>query len=402
MQSLLQETNALQEQMIADRRWLHQHPETGYDLVETTAYVRKRLESMGYKVIEVIKCGLVCSVGDPMAGSCILLRADMDALPLTEQTGLPFASANGNMHACGHDFHIAMLLGAARYLKNHESELAGCVKLMFQPDEEATDPSELLGSQAMIDAGVLENPHVDAAFGMHVCPVGVPNGAVGSIKGTSFFSIDDVEVHIQGTGAHGAQPQKGVDPLNIMSHIHLALQEVIAREVNPYEASVLTFGKMEGGTAANIIPDHAFMLGTLRTNNEETRNSLHTRIAEIVEYTARAFGGTATVEFLRGLPTVWNDPALTEELETAYEQGTGKRILHLAEPFSGSDDFGAISHVVPSTYFLLGCTPEGAEEIPLHNPSLVLDESVLVEGAALFAAAATGWLARQAQQNSQE
>lgn len=397
MQTLLQEINALQEQMIDDRRWLHQHPETGYDLVETTAYVRKRLESMGYEVSEIIESGLVCTAGDPTARPCILLRADMDALPLAEQADLPFASTNGNMHACGHDFHATMLLGAAQYLKNHEGELAGCVKLMFQPDEEAVDPRETTGNQAMIDAGVLENPQVDAAFAIHVCPVGVPGCTVGSIKGTSFFSVDDVEVHIQGTGTHGAQPQKGVDALSIMSHIHLALQEVIAREVNPYEANVLTFGKMEGGTAANIISDHAFMLGTLRTTNEETRHRLHARIAGIVENTARAFGGTATAEFLRGLPTVWNDPALTDELEEAYEQGTGKRALHLAEPFSGSDDFGAMSHAVPSTYFLLGCTPEGAEEIPLHNPALVLDENALVEGAALFAAAATGWLARHAQ-----
>lgn len=396
MQTLQEEIFDLKERMVADRRWLHQHPEVGYDLLQTCEYVKDRLVEMGYEPREIIENGLVCTVGDPAAGPCILPRADMDALPIAEQTGLPFASTNGNMHACGHDFHVAMLLGAARYLKNHERELAGCVKLMFQPDEEATDPRELLGNQAMIEAGVLENPHVDAAFGMHVCPVGVPNGTVGSIKGTSFFSVDDVEVHIQGIGAHGAQPQKGVDPLNIMSHIHLALQEVIAREVNPYEASVLTFGKMKGGTAANIIPDHAFMLGTLRTTNEETRHRLHMRITEIVENTARAFGGTATVEFLRGLPTVWNDPDLTDELEVSYEQGTGKRILHLTEPFSGSDDFGVMSHAVPSAYFLLGCAPEGTEEIPLHNPSLVLDESALVEGAALFAAAATGWLARHA------
>lgn len=397
MQTLRGEIVALKERMVSDRRWLHQHPETGYDLPETCGHVKNRLVEMGYEPREIVESGLVCTVGDPTAGPCILLRADMDALPMGEQTGLPFASTNGNMHACGHDFHIAMLLGAAQYLKNHEGELAGCVKLMFQPDEEATDPRELLGNQAMIEAGVLENPHVDAAFGMHVCPVGVPDGTVGSIKGTSFFSVDDVEVHIQGSGAHGAQPQKGVDPLNIMSHIHLALQEVIAREVNPYEASVLTFGKMEGGTAANIIPDQAFMLGTLRTTNEETRHRLHMRIIEIVENTARAFGGAATVEFLRGLPTVWNDPDLTDELEASYEQGTGGRILHLAEPFSGSDDFGVMSHTVPSTFFLLGCTPEGAEEIPLHNPTLVLDENALVEGTVLFAAAAIGWLTRHAQ-----
>lgn len=397
MESLLSEIESIRDELVADRRWLHQHPETGYDLPETVAYVRGRLEQMGYEVEEPIESGLVCCVGDT-TGPCFLLRADMDALPLEEQTGLPFAATNGNMHACGHDFHTAMLLGAAQILKRHEAELPGCVKIVFQPDEEATDPRETLGNEALCDAGVLENPKVGAAAGMHLCPVGVPVGTVGSITGTAFFSVDDVEIEILGTGAHGAQPQKGVDPLNIMSHIHIALQEVLAREVNPYEACVLTFGTMGGGTAANIIPERAHMLGSLRTTNEETRQRLHERITAIVEHTAAAFGGEAHVAFLRGLPTVYNDPALTEELEGCYERYTGRRALRLSEPFSGSDDFGCMSHRVPSTYFLLGSTPEGSEEFPLHSPYIVFDEGILATGCSLLVSAAMGWLEDRARE----
>ena len=177
-----------------------------------------------------------------------------------------------------------------------------------------------------------------------------------------------------------------------MSHIHIALQEVLAREVNPYEACVLTFGTMGGGTAANIIPERAHMLGSLRTTNEETRQRLHERITAIVEHTAAAFGGEAHVAFLRGLPTVYNDPALTEELEGCYERYTGRRALRLSEPFSGSDDFGCMSHRIPSTYFLLGSTPEGSEEFPLHSPYIVFDEGILATGCSLLVSAAMGWL----------
>lgn len=392
---LLSEIESIRDELIANRRWLHQHPETGYDLPETVAYVRGRLEQMGYEVEEPIESGLVCCAGDT-SGPCFLLRADMDALPLEEQTGLPFAATNGNMHACGHDFHTAMLLGAAQILKRHEAELPGCVKIVFQPDEEATDPRETLGNEALCDAGVLENPTVGAAAGMHLCPVGMSAGEVGSIAGTAFFSVDDVEIEIRGTGAHGAQPQKGVDPLNIMSHIHLALQEVLAREVNPYEACVLTFGAMGGGTAANIIPERAHMLGSLRTTNEETRRRLHERITALVEHTAAAFGGEAHVAFLRGLPTVYNDPALTEELEGCYERYTGRRARRLGEPFSGSDDFGYMSHRIPATYFLLGSTTEGADEVPLHSPYIVFDEGILTTGCSLLVSAAMGWLENRA------
>lgn len=394
MNPLIEEVGTLREQLVADRRWLHQHPETGYDLTQTTTYVKQRLESMGYEPREIVEGGLVCSVGNA-DGPCILLRADMDALPLEEETGLPFASTNGRMHACGHDLHTAMLLGAAQVLKRHEDELTGCVKIMFQPDEEATDPREELGNEAMVRAGVLENPTVEAAVGMHLCPT-VPRNEVGCIAGTAFFSVDDVEIEVHGTGAHGAQPQKGVDPLNIMSHIHIALQEVLAREVNPYEACVLTFGTMGGGTAANIIPVSAHMLGSLRTTNEETRQRLHQRITAIVEHTAQAFGGTAEVAFLRGLPTVWNDPDLSEELSRSYEQLTGRHVLHLSEPFSGSDDFGYMSHRIPATYFLLGSTPKGAEELPLHSPRILFDEDILVTGCSLLVSSALGWLGNRA------
>lgn len=295
MQQIIEEAKALQERIVEDRRWLHQHPELGFELPETVAYVRGRLEDMGYEVTEPCEGGLLTQIGDPVAGSCVLLRADMDALPVVEETGLAFASTNGNMHACGHDTHTAMLLGTAQILKNHESELKGCVKLLFQPDEEGCAPVDTTGGDEVLAAGVLEDPKVDAVASLHIMTPDFASGAVVTRPGTIFSSIDDIDIQIQGRGAHGSTPNMGIDPINIACHIYQGVQNYIARELDPTQVCVATFGKIEAGRAANVIPDTAHMLGTLRTQSAEVRSRFKERVTAMCEDIARAFGGTATV-----------------------------------------------------------------------------------------------------------
>lgn len=393
MEDLYARAQALKDDLVADRRWLHEHPEIGFDLPQTRAYVQRRLAEEGIQTDEVAG-GVVGLIGSPDAGPCFMLRADMDALPMAEQTGLPFAATNGCMHACGHDGHTAMLIAAARLLKEREDDLPGCVKIMFQADEEGTAPGEICGNEAMIRAGVLENPPVVAASAVHLVPVDFARGEIATRKGCAFSSIDDIDIAVRGRGGHGSQPWQTVDPIPIACRILLGIQNLAARETDTADAAVITFGRIEGGSAANIIPDSVHMLGTLRTVAEETRRHLQQRIAEIAENIARAFGGEADVRFLRGVPPVHNDPALTEELASYASALIGRPITELEAPVAGSDDMSVISQAVPTTYFLLGCgTPAEGVTHPVHSPHAVFDESVLAEGAALLATVAFQWLA---------
>ena len=315
MTTILEEARALEDDIVADRRWLHEHPEIGFDLPQTTAYVAERLREIGLEPEEIVPGGLVATIGDPSAGRCFMLRADMDALPLREETGLPFASQTDYMHACGHDTHTAMLLGAARILKGREAELPGCVKLMFQPDEEGCAPDEICGNEAMINAGVLENPHVDAATAIHLMPFDYRLGEIATRPGTGFSSIDDIDIVVHGKGGHGSRPHQLVDPFNIACHIFFGAQNLIARELDPNDQAVITFGAVNGGTAANIVPDDVHLLGTLRTIDEGTRAHLKQRMEEMCRGIAEGFGGSVDVRFLRGVPSVHNDPALTERAD---------------------------------------------------------------------------------------
>lgn len=395
--TILEEAEALADDIVADRRWLHEHPEIGFDLPQTTAYVADRLREIGLEPREIVPGGLVATIGDPSRGRCFMLRADMDALPLREETGLPFASQNGFMHACGHDAHTAMLLGAARILKAHEAELDGCVKLMFQPDEEGTAPDEICGNEAMINAGVLEDPHVDAAAAIHLMPFDFHLGEVATRPGTGFSSIDDIDIVVHGKGGHGSRPNQLVDPFNIACHIFQGAQNLIARELDPNDQAVITFGAVNGGTAANIVPDDVRMLGTLRTVDEGTRAHLKKRMTAMCEGIADAFGGSAEVQFLRGVPSVHNDPALTRELIGYVEELTGRPVTILDKPISGSDDMSVISQAVPTAYFVVGTgTEDEGVRYPVHNARVVFDESVFAEGAAMTATMALRWLAARA------
>lgn len=396
-EQILQEARGLQEEIRAHRLWLHAHAETGFDLVETKAYVRKALEDMGYAVSDCGRAGLVTTVGQS-GGKVFLLRADMDALPIREESGVDFACIRGNMHACGHDLHTAMLLGAAKLLKAHEGELPGQVKFMFQGAEEIFE-----GSRDMMENGVLENPKPHGAMMLHVMAgMPIPAGTVMvSSPGVSAPAADYFTIHVQGKGCHGSAPQNGIDPLTAAAHILIALQELHARELPPSEEAVLTFGSFQGGTTGNVIPDSATLQGTIRTYSEETRQFLKTRMTEIAISIATAFRATAQVTFGSGCPTLVNDGALSRNLEawTKALLGPGKAFttaeLNGGKPArgGGSEDFAYISQEVPAVMLALAAGEPGKGfPYPQHHPKVVFDDSVLSTGTAVFAWCAMNFL----------
>lgn len=383
--SYLQRAQELYEQMVSDRRYLHQHPEVGMELPETTEYVIKRLAEMGCQP-QRLGGGVTATVTGNPQGKVFLLRADMDALPMEEKSGLPFTSQRSCAHTCGHDMHTAMLLGAAQMLKEREKELNGTVKFMFQPGEEV-----LAGAKSMVAAGILENPHVDAAMGAHMIPM-IPVGLGGYGTGVVSASSDHLAIQIEGKGGHGAHPHTAVDPINIGVHIHLALQELISREVDPAEAVVLTFGKFQGGGAANIIPATAVMEGTLRTFNEELRARLLERIEAVCTHTAQAFQGRARVTNLCSTRALVIDKATAQAVARGWQKEGLKMILR-GDKMSGSEDFAEVAAQIPSTFFVVGGgTAEDGCGVGLHSPEIRFREEALVYGAAAYASGADAWL----------
>ena len=337
--------------------------------------------------------GVVATLGKP-GGKTILLRADMDALPMKEESGLAFAAQGDAAHTCGHDLHTAMLLGAAKLLKEHEAELNGCVKLMFQPDEEGTNPLGFSGSQAMLKDGILDGPRVDAAFSMHVWSnAPYPTGTFFSRSGALMSSCDTVTVTITGKGTHGSMPQDGVDPINVGVHIYQAFENLIARETPPFEQCTLTIGQFESGSAANVLPETARLVGTLRTVCEDTRTRMKKRIEAICAGVGQAFGARVEVTFTQGIPSVYNAPALTEQAVESVRQLTGRPVEVMDVPLSGSDDWSEISQKVDACYLLLSAGSAG-EGYPWsqHNPKVCFNEDAMSEGAAAFCAVALDWL----------
>lgn len=397
-EQILQETAALREEMKTYRRWLHSHAETGFDLTETKPYVKAALERMGYAVAQCGKAGLVTTVGKP-GGKVILLRADMDALPIAEEADVEFACQNGRMHACGHDMHTAMLLGAAKVLKAHEGELDGLVKLMFQPAEEIFE-----GSKDMIASGVLDDPRPDAALMIHVA-AGMPLPAgtvVVSAPGVSAPAADYFTIRVHGKGCHGSAPENGIDPLTAAAHILIALQEIHARELSASQEAVLTVGTFHAGEAGNAIPDTAVMSGTIRTYDEMTRAYLKERMTAIAQGVAGAFRTDALVSFGSGCPTLVNDKSLSEKVTAYLKELLGPGSAFTTAELSGgkpsrgggSEDFAYVSHEVPSLMLALAAgEPSKGYPYPQHHPKVKFDESVLATGAAVFVDCAMHYLA---------
>lgn len=399
--TLLQEAEQIRDHVLRERRTLHQIPGTGFDIGDTLAFVKKELTDMGLQPADCGRAGVTALVGGKRPGKVFLLRADMDALPIREEADLEFASQNGRMHACGHDLHTAMLLGAARLLKAHEEEIHGTVKLMFQPAEEIFE-----GSHDMIEAGLLENPKVDAALMIHVM-AGMPFPAgtvIVSAPGVSAPAADYFEIKVQGKGCHGSMPSTGVDPLTAAAHILIALQEIHARELAMDDRVVLTIGTMNAGTASNVIPDTVTMGGSIRTFDEETRSFIKQRMTEIAEGTAKTFRAEAAVTFGSGCPTLVNDRDLSQCCGQYMKELLGEgRAFSVAElnamgggtssKSAGSEDFAYVSQEVPSLMLALAAgQPEKGYRYPQHHPMAKFDESVLPGGSAVYAWAALRWL----------
>ena len=393
--NFLKPATNIQETIVTYRRWLHQHPGIGFDLPDTKKFVMDKLTEMGLAPKEVGACGIIADLDGTKPGKTILLRADMDALPIPEESNEEFASTNGKMHACGHDMHTAMLLGAAKLLVDHRNQIHGRVRFMFQPAEEI-----LSGAKDMIAHEVLEG--VDAATMIHVMTANpMPAGmVVVSPSGVSAPAADYFTIDIQGKGCHGSTPQNGVDALSVAAHILLSLQQIQSREIDVNSGAVMTIGKMNGGTAENVIADTAQLGGTLRAYDEKTREFIKTRIVEISRGIAASFRAEAKITFTSGCPTLKNDPQLCESFYEYLNSMMGNGVVS-ADKLSGgkpvrgggSEDFAYISHQVPSVMLALaaGNTSEGYT-YPLHHPKVRFDERALPAGAAAFAQVAVSYL----------
>lgn len=387
MINFLNETNEIKEELVSFRRHLHQIPEIGMDLPETTKYVMDELYKMGCEPEEIAPSSISVTLGKENPDHTILLRADMDALPMPEKSGLPFASTYENRaHTCGHDIHTSIMLGAAKVLKKYEDELPGAVKIMFQPGEEIWG-----GAKQMIKANILEEPKVDAALDMHVHPI-TTVGNLHFTKGSFTSSGDNFEITVQGKGGHGSSPHLSIDPVLIASHIVVALQSLISRETAPQEHAVLTIGSIDTGSTYNIIADSATIKGTLRTYNSELRKELLERIPAVAKLTAEALRAQVDFDVVMGTPPVINNDKMVDQVteylkEIDFEY---QSIPNLRLP--ASDDFGYISEKVPSVMFSIGAKPEGVKDNFVHNPNVVFDEDVLPLGAAIFAHCAYKWL----------
>ncbi|MEF2964962.1 M20 peptidase aminoacylase family protein [Paenibacillus sp. M1] len=363
----------INDKMIEIRRHLHRHPEVANEEVETTRYIRERLTEAGVRIADYpLRTGLIAEIGGHREGPVIALRADIDALPIEEQTGLPYASTiPGKMHACGHDFHTAAMIGAAVLLKEREAELPGTVRLLFQPAEETAT-----GAKQVIASGALEG--VQAVFGMHNKP-DLPVGTIGIKGGPLMAAADGFVIEVDGVGTHAAVPDAGVDPIVAAAHIVTALQSVVSRNVSPLRSAVVSVTQIHSGTVWNVIPQRAVMEGTLRTFDLATRELVMERFAHIAETVAAAFGATATVRWVEGPPPIDNNDALAElATGVAAELGYNPITPQLS---SAGEDFAVYQQKVPGLFVFMGTA--GTRE--WHHPDFTLDESALPVSAEFFA-----------------
>lgn len=385
----LTRANELKEETILNRRYIHQNAEVGLDLPKTKAYVMNKLKEYG---IEPKDCGYGVTATIGNGGKTILLRADMDALPMSEESELSFACpSKSEAHACGHDMHAAMLLTAARMLKENEANLKGTVKLMFQPAEETFQ-----GSQNMIENGILDD--VDVALAYHVAGNHSPIGLfMYNSNSTMMSSVDGFKITITGKGSHGAYPNMSIDPINIGTHIYLALQALIAREANPEKANVLTIGQFQAGNAANIIPETAVLQGTIRSNDVESRKLLVRRLQEVCEGETKVFGGKVEVEWTSCVPPLICNKEVTEAMvKYMKEMDIPSAREYPGITANGSEDFAVISEKVPSCFMYLGAGfPDERGDFGAHNPKVQFNEDALPVGAACYATCATRWLEEQ-------
>ena len=394
MNTIFEAANELKEELIEIRRTIHQCPEVGPVLPKTKEFVMNKLKEFGYEPEEICESGIVATIEGGKPGKTMLLRADMDALAIKEEAPVPFASKNNSMHACGHDMHTTMLLGAAKLLKQHQDEIAGTIKLVFQPDEEG-----FTGAKTMLKAGVLENPKVDAGMALHVNS-GTPSGMVLCGLGTCMAGCTLFRIQVKGKGCHGAMPENGVDPINIAAHVYLSLQEIIAREIAPTQPAVVTIGKFAGGQAPNIIPEEVVLEGTIRTFDRDLSAQIYKRIEEISTQTAALFRGQATVTELASAPPLHNDEEMTRTIADYIKDVYDPNKVYVFEQGGmGSEDFASYTYEIPCSYLLLGAGIPQENELygkPMHNDHVVFNEDILPIGSALLVTSALRWLEEHA------
>jgi amidohydrolase len=372
------------QEVVGLRRHLHANPELSYQEFNTVKFVAQTLRSFGIEPTEgIATTGLVAEVKGKNPGKkTIALRADMDALPITEANDVPYKSKNnGVMHACGHDVHTSSLLGTAKILNEIKDQFEGTVRFLFQPGEEK-NPG---GASYMIRDGALKNPEPTAIIGQHVFPL-LPAGKIGVREGMYMASSDEIYLKVIGKGGHGAAPELAIDPIVIASHIIIALQQVISRNASPKQPTVLTFGKIVGGTAQNIIPDFVTIDGTFRAMNETWRAEGLRKIKKMAESIAEGMGGKCEVNISHGYPYLENNPEVTRRIKKAAEEYVGKENVVDIDITLGSEDFAFYSHVVPASFYRLGTRNE-AKGITsyVHTPTFNIDEDALAIGPGLMA-----------------
>ncbi|WP_231573123.1 M20 metallopeptidase family protein [Priestia filamentosa] len=363
------------------REKFHQHPELGFEEYKTSQVIEEYLRNLGLDVeAGIAQTGVIGTLQGGKEGPIVAFRADMDALPIQERTNVPFASQIPNvMHACGHDMHMAMLLAAAKALSEHREEIYGTIKFIFQPAEEMKG-----GGKRIVEAGALETPDVDYAFGFHVWPE-LPMGTYGFRDGTLMASMDTFEVTLKGKQGHGAAPHQGVDALIGAAHVVTALQSIVSREVNPLDSVVITIGKIEAGAGYNIIPDQAVFKGTVRTINSQTRLEVEKSIERIVKGISASLRMKADVRYERSYPITKNTPHINKYISLLAQGLYGEKSVHwLEHPSMASEDFAFYLEKVPGAFVFLGVKDEelGAEK--LHSEYFLPKHEAMIEGISLF------------------
>ncbi len=407
-QRINQQAEQLQAQVIAWRRDIHQHPELSNREFRTSKLVAEHLEGLGLKVRRgVAHTGVVALLEGARPGPVVALRADMDALPVVEKTGLPFASKAtgeyegktvGVMHACGHDTHVAILMGAAQVLTGMREELPGTVKFVFQPAEEGAPKGETGGASMMIAEGVLENPKVDAIFGLHIGQHSLAGAASYREKGF-MASAQRFDVHVQGRQSHGARPWAGIDPVVVASEIVGALQTIVSRQIDITQSpAVVTVGSFQAGVRNNIVPETATLSGTIRTFDPDVRLAIHKKIRRIATNIGEAHGATVEVEIDPGVPVTYNDPRLTAQMLPTLKRVYGANNVYHSGRVTGAEDFSFYQEQVPGFFFFIGGRPPGIppeDAVSNHSPYFDIDEAALLPGVRVMSQLAIDYLSAE-------
>lgn len=372
--------NIPMEDVVTWRRHLHENPELSFKEVETSDYIYNILSELpNLEVSRPTKTSVLAILKGKKPGKTIALRADIDALPVEEETDVKFKSKkSGIMHACGHDAHTAMLLGAAKVLSNMDDELSGIIKFIFQHAEEVPPG----GAKELIKARVIED--VDYIFGMHVAP-GYPVGLIATAPGAMTAALDTFILKIQGKGSHGSTPEQSIDPITIGAEVVTNLNNIVSRNISSLDTVVLSIGQFSAGEAANIIPDVATLKGTVRTTDADLRKKMRERISQVVDHIVKAYDGTYEIDWIDGYSAVINDPEATEIVRTAARKIVGEQGLVVAPKIMGSEDFGEYTDVVKGAFMILGVgTAEEKCGYSLHHPKFRINENALVVGLQMY------------------